>query len=150
MLWGAASGNKLPQHFSPECCKTRLRYDIGRFDTGCWVLLIHSCNAIDVINLHLFLSAKIVLLTCHALRPSLHPALIDAWLAGGAVDIVSFGGVGDELLLYPQHGAAAAGGNVAMVALHSRGSDSGGLHEEKGVRVLRGHVDDVNAIQVTK
>jgi hypothetical protein len=52
-------------------------------------------------------------------------------------DIVSFQGVGDEMLLYPQGGHS---GHVVMTPLHSASGDC--------ARVLHGHVDDVCAIQV--
>jgi WD40 repeat protein len=31
ILWGTASGKKYPINYSPDCCKTRLRYDIGKY-----------------------------------------------------------------------------------------------------------------------
>lgn len=50
---------------------------------------------------------------------------------------MSFGGVGDEVLLYPQGQGA---GRVAVSPLHSSTGES--------VHFLDGHVDDVTAIQV--
>ena len=57
---------------------------------------------------------------------------------GCSAEIASFGGVGDEVLFCPQGGGE--GGEVAVTPLHSSTGQS--------VAVLRGHVDDVSAVQV--
>jgi hypothetical protein len=54
-------------------------------------------------------------------------------------DVVSFGGVGDEVVLYPQGGGESVG-QVAVTPLHS--------HSGQSLRELRGHVGDVTSVQV--